>query len=344
MAFQERDGARSDPHPPLLASLRRGDNRLGTRVGRASDPDGRPLTVQVCVLPSERRELPLSHAGPKGERYQRLVSRAREGRQEPRSLPRRQGPHLDVPALGSLPDAGAGVRRYQPVVDRLVQRGGKDTLHHADGVRVHAVVELPCLESPDVGGRHVPQPEAPEERREVVPHGPLVPAVSARRYLVLRGVGQSPLEILGDGEPLRIGEEGSPGMVGEGGELLVVGLLRRPAVEADLPPAGRGIQGGARAVQAPRPRNKHSTQANFAARAVSSPTKLSDDRIDPDVPDPFCVGAYALLHIHPEPQYVDSGPLGKEISRVAFRNPGGILYAGCWKETSEKTPSPKVGE
>ena len=154
-------------------------------------------------------------------------------------------PHWRLSTRSGLLDAACGVGRDQVVVHGLVQRGREDPLHHADGVGVEALFDLAGLEGADVGSRKVADPQASEERHQVVAAGPLVALEGALANLVAGRVGEPPLEILNDRQPPRVGEQNPCDLVGEGLELLVVGLLGSRAVEAHTPAAREGIQRGA---------------------------------------------------------------------------------------------------
>ena len=60
--------------------------------------------------------------------------------------------------------AACGVGRDQTVVHRLVQRGREDTLHHADGVGVQALLDLAGLEGADVCRSELAEPQTSEKR------------------------------------------------------------------------------------------------------------------------------------------------------------------------------------
>ena len=106
--------------------------------------------------------------------------------------------------LDSLFHAGRRVGWDQAVVYCLVERGREDSLHHAEGVGVEALIDRAGLEGAHVGGTQLAQLDAPKEWHQVVAARPLIAGVGAFAYLVAGGIAEPALEKDPGGELARI--------------------------------------------------------------------------------------------------------------------------------------------
>jgi hypothetical protein len=142
--------------------------------------------------------------------------------------------------LDSLLHAAGWIERDQAVVHSLVERSRENPLHHAHGVGVQAIFDLPSLEGAHVGRCEFAEPQTSEERHKVVATGPLVALEATFADLVAGRVDEPTVEVLTYRHPAGVREKYPLGLLGEGLELLVVGLLGGRTVEAHPPAAGRG--------------------------------------------------------------------------------------------------------
>lgn len=206
VGLQDGSGAGTDADGPLLAGLRGGDDGAGPGVGGAVAPDGRPVgRGEVYVLSPEGGQLPLAHASAQCHHHQGLVAAARRGRHGFRGVLVGEGPHGPVAVGGGLLHAGGGVLGDEAVVHGLVECGAQHAVDAPHGVRVEALVELLGLQ-----GTHVTRgkvAELAEERQEVILAGPPVVGVGARGDLVAGRVGETVLDVLGDGEAAGVREQ-----------------------------------------------------------------------------------------------------------------------------------------
>ena len=103
-------------------------------------------------------------------------------------------------------EAARGVLKDEPVVYRPVECRRKDSLHHADGVGVEALLDLAGLEGADVGSRELTEPKTSEEGHQVVAVSSLVALEGALADLVAGRVSEPTLEMLTNRQPRRVGE------------------------------------------------------------------------------------------------------------------------------------------